>query len=100
MLGRSRLWLVTALDEAVLESVIRPADAVVNLVGILAESGGQRFDALQAELPARIGALAASMMFNRLFMYQPLVLIMGRQAIMRKAKLLAKPDCAKPMHRR
>jgi NADH dehydrogenase len=57
--GQITLVAGNALDEAVLESVIRPADAVVNLVGILAEGGGQRFDALQAELPARIGALAA-----------------------------------------
>ena len=49
-----------ALDEAILESVIRPADAVVNLVGILAEGGGQRFDELQAQLPARIGAFATT----------------------------------------
>jgi NADH dehydrogenase len=57
--GQITLVAGNALDDAVLESVIRPADAVVNLVGILAEGGGQRFDALQAELPARIGALAA-----------------------------------------
>jgi NADH dehydrogenase len=48
------------LDEAVLESVIAPADAVVNLIGILAEGGAQRFDQLQGELPGRIGALAAA----------------------------------------
>ncbi|MDA7599817.1 complex I NDUFA9 subunit family protein [Alphaproteobacteria bacterium] len=48
-----------ALDDETLESVIAPADAVVNLVGILAETGKQKFSALQAELPGRIGALAA-----------------------------------------
>jgi NADH dehydrogenase len=32
---------------------------VVNLVGILAETGSQKFTALQAELPGRIGAMAA-----------------------------------------
>ena len=47
-----------ASDEVVLEQVIASADAVVNLVGILAEGGGQKFAALQAELPGRIGALA------------------------------------------
>ena len=56
--GQITLVAGNALDDAVLESVIRPVDAVVNLVGILAEGGGQRFDVLQAELPARIGALA------------------------------------------
>ena len=58
--GQITLVAGNALDEAALESVIRPADAVVNLVGILAEGGGQRFDALQAGLPERIGALAAA----------------------------------------
>ena len=56
--GQITLVAGNALDEAVLDSVIRPADAVVNLVGILAEGGGQRFDELQAQLPERIGALA------------------------------------------
>ncbi len=48
------------LDEAILAKVIAPADAIVNLIGILAEVGGQRFDQLQGELPGRIGAVAAS----------------------------------------
>lgn len=48
-----------ASDDTALEQVIASADAVVNLVGILAEGGGQKFAALQAELPGRIGALAA-----------------------------------------
>ena len=47
-----------ALSDETLEQVIAPADAVVNLVGILAETGAQKFTALQAELPGRIGALA------------------------------------------
>lgn len=47
-----------AMDEAALEEAMIPADAVVNTVGILAESGSQRFDQLQAELPKRIGLLA------------------------------------------
>lgn len=48
-----------ACDDETLEQVIAPADAVVNLVGILAETGSQKFIALQAELPGRIGAMAA-----------------------------------------
>jgi uncharacterized protein YbjT (DUF2867 family) len=48
-----------ACDDETLERVIAPADAVVNLVGILAETGSQKFTALQAELPGRIGAMAA-----------------------------------------
>lgn len=48
-----------ALDDDVLLSVIAPADIVINLVGILAPSGLQTFAALQAELPDRIGQMAA-----------------------------------------
>jgi NADH dehydrogenase len=99
--GQITLVAGNALDEAVLESVIRPADAVVNLVGILAEGGGQRFDELQAELPARIGALAAKHDVQSLVHVSGhWCLIVTRQAIMRKAKLLAKLDCTRPSHRR
>ena len=47
-----------ALDDATLQSVIAPADYVINLVGILAPSGKQSFAATQAELPARIADMA------------------------------------------
>lgn len=49
-----------ATDDAMLEQVIENADAVINTVGILAESGKQRFASLQAELPARIGRIIAN----------------------------------------
>ena len=45
-------------DAAAVEEAVRGADAVVNLVGILAESGRQRFDAIQAEGAERIAAAA------------------------------------------
>ena len=48
-----------ALDEATLQRVMEPVDAVVNLVGILAEPRTQKFESLQAELPHRIAGLAA-----------------------------------------
>lgn len=58
--GQITIVAGNVLEEAVLAKVIAPADAVVNLIGILAEGGGQRFDQLQGELPGRIGALAAA----------------------------------------
>ena len=57
--GQITIVAGNALDDRVLEEVLAPADAVVNMVGILAESSAQKFDALQAELPQRIGRLAA-----------------------------------------
>ena len=59
VVGQMTLVSGDACDDETLERVIAAADAVVNLVGILAETGSQRFTALQAELPGRIGAMAA-----------------------------------------
>ncbi|NJN05929.1 MAG: complex I NDUFA9 subunit family protein [Rhodobacteraceae bacterium] len=47
-------------DDASVRSVMLGADAVVNCVGILAEVGKNRFDAVQAEGPERIARIAAS----------------------------------------
>ena len=58
-IGQITIVAGDALDDAALSRVMAPADAAVNLVGILAESGAQRFDRLQGELPGHIGALAA-----------------------------------------
>ena len=58
--GQITIVAGNVLDEAVLTKVIAPADAVVNLIGILAEGGGQRFDQLQGEVPGRIGAVATA----------------------------------------
>jgi NADH dehydrogenase len=58
-IGQITIVAGDALDDAALSRVMAPADAAVNLVGILAESGAQRFDRLQSELPRRIGALPA-----------------------------------------
>jgi uncharacterized protein YbjT (DUF2867 family) len=58
--GQITIMAGNALDEAVLAKAIAPSDAVVNLIGILAEVGGQRFDQLQGELPGRIGTVAAA----------------------------------------
>ena len=57
-IGQITIVAGDALDDAALEGVLAPADAVVNMVGILAESGPQKFGALQAELPKRIGQMS------------------------------------------
>ncbi|RVT81963.1 complex I NDUFA9 subunit family protein [Rhodobacteraceae bacterium CCMM004] len=46
-------------DDDSVRLVMGGADAVVNCVGILAESGRQTFDAVQAEAPGRIARIAA-----------------------------------------
>ena len=48
-----------ALNDDDLAAIIEPADMVVNLIGILAPSGRQKFETLQAELPGRIGKMGA-----------------------------------------
>ena len=58
-IGQITIVAGDALDESALKAVLAPADAVVNMVGILAESKAQKFGALQAELPQRIGQMAA-----------------------------------------
>ncbi|GIT91479.1 3-beta-hydroxy-Delta(5)-steroid dehydrogenase [Jannaschia pagri] len=47
-------------DDASVAAALMGADAVVNCVGILAEAGKNRFDAVQAEAPGRIARLAAA----------------------------------------
>jgi uncharacterized protein YbjT (DUF2867 family) len=49
----------SALDDAALDQVMSGCNAVINTIGILSESRTQRFESLQAELPARIGQRAA-----------------------------------------
>lgn len=46
-------------DDASVAAVMQGADAVVNCVGILAPSGKNTFDAVQAEAPGRIARIAA-----------------------------------------
>ena len=46
-------------DEASVRNALRGADAVVNCVGVLEESGKNTFRALQAEAPGRIARIAA-----------------------------------------
>jgi len=59
VVGQVTVVAGNALNDDDLERVIAPADAVINLIGILAEGGAQRFDTLQGELPGRIGMMAA-----------------------------------------
>lgn len=54
------------LDDAAIASAVDGADAVINLVGILAETGRQRFQPLQGDAPGRIASAAAAAGAKRL----------------------------------
>src|SRR5437868_15409342 len=47
-------------SDAEIQAAITGSDAVVNLIGILYERGGNRFEAIQAEAPGRMAAAAAA----------------------------------------
>ena len=53
-------------DDASVAAVLTGADAVVNCVGILSETGKNTFDAVQAEAPGRIARLAAAAGISRM----------------------------------
>lgn len=57
--GQVEPVLCNIRDDASVQAALNGADAVVNCVGILAESGRNRFDAVQAEGAGRVARLAA-----------------------------------------
>ncbi|MGA9409295.1 MAG: complex I NDUFA9 subunit family protein [Roseobacter sp.] len=60
VVGQVEPILCNIRDDASVAAAMSSADAVVNCVGILAEDGKNRFDAVQAEGAARIARLAAA----------------------------------------
>lgn len=59
VVGQVEPILCNIRDDASVKAALMGADAVVNCVGILAESGKNKFDTVQAEGPERIARLAA-----------------------------------------
>jgi NADH dehydrogenase len=51
---------VDIFDDAEVAQAVAGADAVVNLIGILAQSGKQRFDTVQGKAPGRIASESAA----------------------------------------
>lgn len=64
--GQVEPVLCNIRDDASVRAVMQGADAVVNCVGILAESGKNRFGAVQAEGPARVARIAAEQGITRM----------------------------------
>ncbi|MGY6535425.1 MAG: complex I NDUFA9 subunit family protein [Pararhodobacter sp.] len=59
VVGQVEPFLCNVRDEDSVRAALAGADAAVNCVGILFESGKNRFDAVQTEAPARIARVAA-----------------------------------------
>jgi len=66
VVGQVEPILCNIRDDASVAAAMSSADAVVNCVGILAEDGKNRFDAVQAEGAARIARLAAEQGITRM----------------------------------
>ncbi|MDX5383283.1 MAG: complex I NDUFA9 subunit family protein [Rhodobacterales bacterium] len=64
--GQVEPVLCNIRDDASVRAVMQGVDAVVNCVGILAEDGKNRFDAVQAEGPGRIARIASEMGIARM----------------------------------
>jgi NADH dehydrogenase len=57
--GQVQLLKTNVLDDAAVDTAMRGADAVINLVGILSQTGRQRFEALHTQAAERIARAAA-----------------------------------------
>jgi NADH dehydrogenase len=70
--GQIQIVRTTVRDDAQVEAALRNADAAINLVGILAQRGRQRFDALHVEAAGRIAAAAKALGTARLVHFSAL----------------------------
>ncbi len=70
--GQVQLLKTNVRDEAQVAAALEGADAVVNLVGILAPAGAQRFDSIHVEAAARIARLANAAGITRLVHFSAL----------------------------
>lgn len=66
VVGQVEPMLCNIRDDDSVQAVMAGADAVVNCVGILAESGKNQFDTVQAEGAARVARIAAAQGVGRL----------------------------------
>ena len=66
VVGQVEPVLCNIRDDASVRQVMQGADAVVNCVGILAEAGKNRFDAVQAEGAGRVARIAAEQGISRM----------------------------------
>jgi NADH dehydrogenase len=70
--GQIQILRTNVRNDAQVEAALRGADAAINLVGILAQRGRQRFDALHVEAAGRIAGAAKAMGTARLVHFSAL----------------------------
>jgi NADH dehydrogenase len=64
--GQIQIVKANVQDEAAVRAALKGADAAINLVAVLYQSGNQRFDALHVEAAERIARVAAELGVKRL----------------------------------
>ena len=86
--GQVQVVKANVLDEAAVDKAIHGADAVVNLVGVLSQSGRQRFEALHTQAAERIAKAAAARGVERLLHISALGVSLDSPSVYARTKAL------------
>lgn len=86
--GQIQLVKANALDDETVESALRGADAAINLVGILFQTGSQRFDAVHVGAADRIARAAAELGVKRLLHVSALGIDRNEASVYARTKTL------------
>ena len=95
--GQVEPVLCNIRDEASVRAVMQGSDAVVNCVGILAEAGKNRFDAVQAEGPGRVARIAAETGITRMVHISAIGADVGSNSAYARTKALGEQAVLKHM---
>ena len=86
--GQVEPVLCNIRDDASVRAVMQGSDAVVNCVGILAENGKNRFDAVQAEGPGRVARIASEKGISRMVHISAIGAVAGSKSDYARTKAL------------
>ena len=95
--GQVEPVLCNIRDDASVRAVMQGSDAVVNCVGILAEAGKNRFDAVQAEGPGRVARIAAETGITRMVHISAIGADVGSNSAYARTKALGEQAVLKHM---
>ena len=95
--GQVEPVLCNIRDDASVRAVMQGSDAVVNCVGILAEAGKNRFDAVQAEGPGRVARIAAETGITRMVHISAIGAGVGSNSAYARTKALGEQAVLKHM---